>query len=151
MRKQRKFRPMNEVAEVAIGRDVACYVSRIVRMSHVTVKPRYVFPYQSKTQSIQPQRGTGPSKIRANIINPSPAVEERPFQGRANRSPLEPQLEAKLNHARVVHCLTHNTETRLRFDVLHVSGAGSGQEELRMIEQIEKLCAELQIHPFAEV
>ncbi len=64
-------------------------------------------------------------------------------------SSLELQLESKLNDAWIVNRLSDYAETRGGIDVLH-SAAATGQEELRVVEQVEKLSAELQAHTLAE-
>src|SRR5512135_554196 len=62
---------------------------------------------------------------------------------------LEHQLEGKLDHARVVYRLIdHGKSSRLAY-ILHPAPAAA-QEELRMIEDIEELRSEVQVHPFAE-
>jgi len=65
-------------------------------------------------------------------------------------SRLELKLERELNQARVVHGVVDHSETGGRVYV-HFSGAcGTCQVVLRMIEEIEKLRPELQIHPLPE-
>ena len=69
---------------------------------------------------------------------------------RPSNSTLEIQPESKLNVARVIHCLIDHSETRWRINVLLARVAETGQEVLWVVEEIEELRPELQIHPLME-
>ena len=63
---------------------------------------------------------------------------------------LEIQPESKLNQPGIVQGLIDYTKTGRSAYILHSSVADAAHIELRVIEQIEKLRAKLQLHALAE-
>lgn len=76
------------------------------------------------------------------------SVLRRRFRGLGRA--LEIQAESKLNQSGIVQRLIDYAETGRCADVLRSSIFDAAQIELRVIEQIEKLCPELQFHAFTE-
>src|SRR6185437_9901802 len=93
-----------------------------------------------------------PANTPAKAGTASPLYFSPPAAARVlSASRLELQLQGKLNHPRIVHRLIdHAKGGRLSY-VLHAAGAGpAAQEELRVIEQVEELCPEVQPHLLAQ-
>jgi len=62
----------------------------------------------------------------------------------------EIELERELNQPRVVYRIVNDAKGGLSIDVLLAAASRTAHIELRMIEQVEELRAELQIHSFPE-
>ena len=62
---------------------------------------------------------------------------------------LEIKPQGKLNQTRIVQLLIDDSESARRIDVLKTQKADSPHKELRVIEQVKELGAELQIHVLA--
>ena len=63
---------------------------------------------------------------------------------------LEPQFQGELNQARIVHGIVDDPECARSIDVLLAAASGATHVELRMVEQVEELGPELQVHAFVE-
>src|ERR1700685_1675648 len=85
-------------------------------------------------------------QIRANHF---PYRLPRPVtNGQVHSAGSERQLEAELNQARIIHGVIHHGERRRNIEVRTLCVAAR-RSELRMIEQVEDLSAEIQPHSFA--
>ena len=79
-------------------------------------------------------------KIWNNCSNESGA-SSRESDSTANVHELEREFESKLHHARIVHRRVHRAKPRS-------TNIGNRHAELRVIEQVEELCPEIQAHAF---
>ena len=63
---------------------------------------------------------------------------------------LELEFKGELNDACIIQCLAHHPETERCIYVLLSTACCTWQEEVWVVEQVEELRSEFQVHPFPQ-